>query len=168
MLCINICELSKLASDDLWLNPPTPESLILRREVVDGLNESNLEELIQFSQNCMRTNNVEGLLGVIGLEIEVNTIEVLNGKKVHTVQNRDQFLIGLLGSLEAGNNENYTMKIDNIEINDNKSAVISITVSNPGNRDFESFYGQSIYERIKVELYQGRPVVTKLDINENA
>lgn len=159
---------NKLATDDLWSNPPTPESLILRREVVEGLDESNLKELINFSQNCIRTNNVEGILGVIGLEMEANTIEVLNGKKAHTVQNRDQFLVSLLGSLDAGHNENYTMKINDIEFLDNANAVIIITVSNPGNRDFESFYGQSINELIKVELYQGRPVVTKLDIKENA
>ena len=107
-------------------------------------------------------------MGVIGLEMEANTIEVLNGKKAHTVQNRDQFLVSLLGSLDAGHNENYTMKINDIEFLDNANAVIIITVSNPGNRDFESFYGQSINELIKVELYQGRPVVTKLDIKENA
>ena len=156
-----------MATDDLWLNPPTPESLILRRQIVDELNESNLKELIEFSQNCIRTGNVEGILGVIGLDVEANAIEVLNDKKSHTVLNRDQFLIHLLGSLDAGNNDNYTMKVNDIEIRDNANAVINITVSNPGNRDFESLYGQSFNEIIQVELYQGRPVVTKLDIHEN-
>jgi hypothetical protein len=158
----------KLASSDPWLDPPSPEALILRREPVDKLNEENLKELMQFCEKCMRSGDIEGLLGVIGLNIEVSTVGIMNGKKVPTVQNRDAFLATVYSSFEGGNNENYTMKINGIEILEKETGVIDVTVSIPGERNFESFWGESVDELIEVSLYKGRPVVSKLDINHGA
>ena len=157
-----------LPTEDPWLNPPTPESLILRRKAVDGLNEDILRELINVSQDCIRSKDIEGILGVIGLNLEVRAVEIVNGIKTHAIQNRDQFLVGLFCSLEVGNNENYTMEINSIKLKDQNSALISLTVSNHGNHDFYTLYGQSVDEILEVSLYQGRPVVTRLVVMENA
>ncbi len=160
--------INKLPTEDLWLNPPTPESLILRRKAVDELNEDNLRELINVSQDCIRSKDIEGILGVIGLNLEVKAIEIVNGNKTHAFQNRDQFLVSLFCSIEAGNNENYTMEINGIKLKDQNTALISLTVSNPGNHDFYTLYGQSVDEILEVGLYQGRPVVTRLEVMGNA
>ena len=156
-----------LSTDDTWLNPPTPESLILRRKAVDGLNEDNLRELINVSQNCIRSKDIEGILGVIGLNLEVKADVIVNGKITHVIQNRDQYLVSLFCTIEAGNNENYTMEINSIKLKDQNSALIDLTVSNPGNHDFYTLYGQSVDEIIEVDLYHGRPVVTRLVVMEN-
>lgn len=155
-------------SDNPWSDNRTPKDFILSRKPVTELTQSTIEKMVSDSENAIRRKDVNGVMSLIALDFTYLGPELTNGEIKMVPGNRDRFQIALCGSFEASNCDNYSMKVSSVEIMSPESAKVTLVVSNPGDSQFSNLYGSEVRETILIELYLGRPVISRLEIENPA
>ena len=155
-------------SDNPWFDNRTPKDFILCREPVTELTQSLIEKMISDGKEAIRRKDVNGLMSLIALDFTYLGPELINGEVKTVSGNRDRFQIAMCGTFEASNCDSYTMEVTSVEVTSPESANVTLVVSNPCDSQYSNFYGSEVRETIKIELYQGRPVISRLVIENPA
>jgi len=153
-------------NSDLWQSAPSATELILRRKKLSKLDERALTDLIADSVRVVREKDIQGLLGLIALDFEMDAIEMINGQKIRKVQDRDRFEIGVHGWLEGCDTSQYTVEIVSNMVNGDKGAV-EVVIYDPGNPMIRDYFGGYVKETIEVGLFDGVPVIEKIKVHGN-
>ncbi len=146
---------------------PSIDSFIYKRDVVDQIDEAVVRHLIVSTEEFMRNQNVEGVIGLLSPNFEIITPMMSNGRLEKTSLDKTRFLETLYATFATSNTDKYTMKILSIELNQFDNALAEVEVSNPKDRNFSNVWGGPINEFISVSLHEGRPVVEKVEVQND-
>ena len=156
-------------TDNPWFDHRTPKDFILSRNAVTELTQDIIGKIVSDGENAMRRKDINGVMSLIALDFEYLGPELIKGEIKIVPGNRDRFLIGLCGTFEASDCDNYSTEISSVEITTPEFAKVSLIIRNPGEKQFTDYYGPEVIETLIVGLYKGAQLFRglKLSIRHN-
>lgn len=141
------------------------DDLVTKRPAVDALTVDNVRQFLTASLDTMRRKDVAELKGLLAPTFVMHTYRPY-GKNLEAVRlTLGGYMVWVTSWFQATDTSEYFMKVESIALVSPTEAVVTVVVSDPGNKELQDFLGPWIRETVNIGLYKNRLVVISVTVN---